>query len=75
MVSVGPQGTQPVKFTTTKAQPGNYTVDILDKHGNFTVLGTGSTTKLPINRGLVVILVVGVLVLASIVVLMFAFRR
>jgi hypothetical protein len=75
MVSVGPQGTQPVKFTVTKAQPGTYNVDILGKSGSFTILGAGSSTSTSSgNGGLIVLLIIGVLVLATVVVLIL-FRR
>jgi hypothetical protein len=43
MVSVGPQGTQPVKFTVTRSQPGTYTVNIDDQRRSFTVTGAGSS--------------------------------
>jgi len=69
MVSVGPQGTQPVKFTVTKAQPGTYTVDVLGKQGSFTILGTGGTAGAPVNGGLIAILIIGVLVIATVMVL------
>jgi len=69
MVSVGPQGTQPVKFTIAKAQPGTYTVDILGEQGSFTVLGAGGTAGAPINSGLIALLIMGVLVLATVVIL------
>jgi len=69
MVSVGPQGTQPVKFTITRAQPGTYTVDILGEQGSFTVLGAGGTTRAPVNGGLIALLIMGVLVLATVVIL------
>jgi hypothetical protein len=75
MVSVGPQGTQPVKFTVTKAQPGTYNVDILGKSGSFTILGAnGSTSGSSGNRGLIVLLIIGVLVLATVVVLILSRR-
>jgi len=69
MVSVGPQGTQPVKFTITKTEPGTYTVDILGQQGSFTVLGTGGTAGAPVNSSLIALLIMGVLVLATVVVL------
>ena len=69
MVSVGPRGTQPVKFTIAKAQPGTYTVDILGEQGSFTVLGAGGTAGAPINSGLIALLIMGVLVLATVVIL------
>jgi len=71
MVSVGPQGTQPVKFTITKAQPGTYTVDILGEQGSFTVLGAGGTAGAPVNGGLIALLIMGMLVLATVLVLIF----
>ncbi|MBM3119597.1 MAG: hypothetical protein FJ006_08645 [Chloroflexi bacterium] len=74
-VSVGPQGTQPVKFTLTKAQPGTYTVDIGGQRGSFVVLGTGGTTGAPVNGGNIAIIIVGMLVLATVVLLMLRFRR
>jgi hypothetical protein len=74
MVSVGPQGTQQVKFTVTKAQPGIYTVDIGGQHGNFTILGVDSTTTSKgANVGLIAIL--AVLILVTVVILMLTSRR
>jgi hypothetical protein len=75
MVSVGPQGTQPVKFTVAKAQPGTYTVDIGGQKGSFTINGAGGTTGKPVNGGLIAILIVGVMVLATIVALISTRRR
>ena len=68
MVSVGPQGTQPVKFTVTKAQPGTYNVDILGKSGSFTILGAGGTTGSK-TGGLIALALIGVLIIATLVVL------
>jgi hypothetical protein len=72
MVSVGPHGTQPVKFTVTKAQPGTYNVDILGKSGSFTILGAGGAggTGGSKNIGLIVLVLIGILVVASVVVLL-----
>ena len=70
MVSVGPQGTQPVQFTVTKDQPGTYNVAILDKSGSFTILGAGSSgTTGSKTGGMIVLALIGVLVVASLVVL------
>lgn len=74
MVSVGPQATQPIKFTVTRAQPGTYNVAILDKSSSFTILGAGGTTGTPANTGLIVILIIGVLVIASVMVLLLSRR-
>jgi len=74
MVSVGPQGTQPVKFIVTKAQPGTYTVDIGGQQSSFTILGVGSTTTSKgASGGLIALL--SVLILATVVVLILTFRR
>jgi hypothetical protein len=75
MVSVGPQGTQPVKFTLTRSQSGTYTVDIGDQKGSFTILGTGASTRAPVSGGLIALLVMAILVLTIVVVLMLSFRR
>jgi parallel beta-helix repeat protein len=75
MVSVGPQGTQPVKFTVTKAQPGTYTVDIAGQKGSFTVLGAGSGSGSHQNGGLIALIVMALLILATAVVLTMTFRR
>jgi len=74
MGSIGPQGTQPLKFTVTKAQPGTYAVDIGGQRGSFVVLGAGGTAGAPVNGGLIVILIMGVLILASVVVLLISRR-
>ncbi len=75
MVSVGPQGTQPVKFTVTRAQPGTYTVDIGGQKGSFTILGAGATAPAPASEGLIAILIVVALIIAIIAVLLLIFRR
>ena len=72
MVSVGPLTSQPVKFTVTKAEPGTYTVDIVDQKGSFIILGdsdTGGTTG-PKTGALIVLALIGILVIASVVVLL-----
>jgi len=74
MVSVGPQGTQPVKFTITKAQPGKYIATIDGQQASFIVLG--NKTSMPsINGGLMALMLIGILVLATMVVLILSFRR
>jgi outer membrane protein assembly factor BamB len=74
-VSVGPQGSQPVKFTVTRAQPGTYAVDILGQRGSFTILGAGAAAPAPASEGLIAILIVVALIIATAVVLLFIFRR
>ena len=76
MVSVGPQGTQPVKFTVAIAQPGTYTVDIAGQKGSFTILGAGgSSAATPASGGIIAMLVVGVLVIVVSTLLILDFRR
>jgi len=72
MVSVGPLGTQPVKFTVTKSQPGTYNVDILGKNGSFTILGAGGASGTTGSKtgGLIALALIGILVVASLVVLL-----
>jgi hypothetical protein len=71
MVSVGPQGTQPVKFTVTRAQPGTYNVDILGKSGSFTILGAGTSgTTGSKTGGMIALALIGILIVASLVVLL-----
>jgi hypothetical protein len=72
MVSVGPQASQPVKFTVTRDQPGTYTVDIVDKSGSFTIVGknAGGGTSGQNTTGLIVLVLIGVLVVATVVVLL-----
>jgi hypothetical protein len=74
MVSVGPGGAYPVKFTVTKAQPGTYTATIDGHQADFVVLGD-KTSSPAINVGTTVLLLMGILVLVVVVVLMFSFRR
>jgi len=74
MVSVGPKATQPIKFTITKAQPGTYNVAILDQSSSFTIVGDAGTARAPVNGGLIAILVIGMLVLASVMVLLLSRR-
>jgi len=75
MVSVGPQATQPVKFTVSRSQPGTYTVDIFDQNSSFTVLGNNDTAAAPVNSGMIILIALVTLVLAAVVVLFVAFRR
>jgi len=75
MVSVGPQGTQPVKFTVTKAQPGTYNIDILGKNGSFTILNAGSSASSSSeNSSLIPLLIIGMLLLVTMLVLVL-YRR
>jgi hypothetical protein len=74
MVSVGPGGTYPVKFTVTKAQPGQYIATIDGHQADFIVLGDKTSTS-PISGGLIALILAGILILTVAVVLAFSFRR
>jgi hypothetical protein len=74
MVSVGPQATQPVKFTVSRSQPGTYSIDVGGQKGSFTINGTGGTNGTPVNGGLIILVVLAVLILAAAVFLVMKFR-
>jgi hypothetical protein len=71
MVSVGPQASQPVKFTVTKDQPGTYSIDVGGQKGSFIIPGSN---KAPVSAGLIVFLIAGVLILATVMVLVLSRR-
>ncbi|MFC2049804.1 nitrous oxide reductase family maturation protein NosD [Chloroflexota bacterium] len=74
--SVDGHSSIPVQFTVTRSQPGTYTVEIKGQQASFTVLGTdGKTSGPPISGGLIALLVMVVLVLATAVMLVLSFRR
>jgi len=74
MVSVGPGGAYPVKFTVTKAQPGKYIATIDGHQADFVVLGDKTSKPSP-SGGLISFIVASFLILATAVVLMLSFRR
>jgi len=73
-VEVSPGTAYPVKFTVTKTQPGTYNVAIEGRRASFTVIG-GDSASAPASGGLIALIVIAVLILATAVVLMIAFRR
>ncbi len=76
MISVGPQATQPVKFTVTKSQPGTYAIDVGGQNGSFTILGTNSsTTSKGASSGIIVMLAFGVLILIAVVAVLLTRRQ
>jgi parallel beta-helix repeat protein len=75
MVNVSPQGTQPVKFTVTKAQPGTYAVDIGGQKGSFTITGAGGSNSSHRSGGLIAIFIVCILVILVSALLILDFRR
>ncbi len=74
MVSVGPQASQPIKFTVTKAQPGKYSVDIGGQTGSFIIPDSRVNQSAP-SASLIFFIIVGVLVLATVMVLVLSRRR
>jgi uncharacterized membrane protein len=74
MVSVGPGGVYPVKFTITKSEPGQYVATIDGHKVDFVVLGD-KTSRPSANSGPIILVVTGILVFAIAVVLMLSFRR
>ena len=76
IVSVGPGGTYPVKFTVTRSQPGTYTVNVGGQQARFAILGAGGRSSTPpMSGGLIAILVMSVLVVVTAVMLALSFRR
>jgi len=75
LVNVGPGGTSQVKFTVTKAEPGNYSVIIGSQRASF-VVGEAKKSPEPDSGGsMIPMLLMGLLFLVVIVVLMLSFRR
>jgi len=70
MISVGPQASQPIKFTVTRAQPGTYAIDIGGQTGSFTIPDTTSHNA-PINGVMIALLIMAVLVVVITMVLIF----
>jgi hypothetical protein len=74
MVSVSPQATQPVKFTVAKPEPGTYTVDIGGQTVSFTILGASHNSSSTSRSGLLAILIIGIMLLATITALLISRR-
>jgi hypothetical protein len=75
MVSVGAQGTQPVKFTVTKAQPGTYTVSVGDQKVSFVVTGAGSSPSAGMGKGLLFVAATAIIVILVGFLIVIARRR
>ncbi len=76
MISVGPQTSQPVKFTVARAQAGTYTVDIQNQQGSFVIIDqSGGATHKSNSSGLLILIGIAALVLISAVALVLSFRR
>ncbi len=74
-VTVEPMSTCPVNFLVTKDVPGTYTVAIGSQQSSFTIVGAGGgTTGSPVSAPLIVAVVIGIVLIASLV-LLFLRRR
>ena len=75
MVSVGPQGTQPVKFTITKAHPGTYTVNISDQKVSFVITGAGSSPDGQRGEGILFVAAIAAIAILVVLLIIVARRR
>ena len=73
LVTVGPGGSRPVKFTIAKDQPGTYTVILGNQRASFLV--TEDTASTSVDGGTIVMILLGFLVLAFFIVVAFSYRR
>jgi hypothetical protein len=74
-VSVGSHGTQPVKFTVTRAQPGTYAIDIEGQKASFIINGAGnSSTSTNASNILIAILIFGALAVVAVIVILLSRR-
>jgi hypothetical protein len=65
----------PAKFIVTKCQPGTYNIDIGGQKSTFTIADQNSgATSRSTSGGLIAIIIVGILILATIVVLLIKLR-
>ena len=74
LVTVGPGGSRPVKFTVTKAEPGTYTVIMGSQRASFLVT-EGTAGGISTDGGVIVMILLGFLVIAVIIVVAFSFGR
>jgi hypothetical protein len=75
VVTVGGGSSRPVKFTVTKAEPGTYTVIMGSQRASF-VVGEGDAKAAPaLSEGTIAMLLAGVVVVAFVIILAFAFKR
>jgi len=73
LVTVGPGGSRPVKFTVTKAEPGAYTIIMGSQRASFLVT-ENTDDNFNMNGGLVAILILGLLIIATVMVVALSFR-
>lgn len=75
IVTVGGGGSRPVKFTVTKAEPGSYTVIMGSQRASFVVTDGGATASPALSEGTIAMLLLGVVVVAFVLIVAFAFRK
>jgi hypothetical protein len=74
-VTVDPLSTCPVNFLVTRDVPGTYDVTIGSQRSSFTILGAADiSTGSPVSAPLIVAVVIGIVLIASLV-LLFLHRR
>jgi len=71
MVSVGPQASQPIKFTVARSEPGTYAIDIGGQTGSFTVPATRASRSLPVNWNMIAFILMALLAFAIAMILIF----
>jgi len=69
MVSVGPQASQPIKFTVSRSEPGTYSIDIGGQTGSFTIPDKQTANNPPVNWTMIAFLIMAVLAIAVAMVL------
>ena len=73
LISVGPGGSRPIKFTVTRAEPGSYTVILGNQRASFLV--TEDTASTSVDGSTVAGIILAVLFTAVLIVLLLSFRR
>ena len=74
LVTVGPGGSRPVKFTVTKAEPGTYTVIMGSQRASFLVTEDTASTA-GVDTSAIVMILMGILVVAIFIMVAFSFSR
>jgi len=75
VVTVGGGSSRPVKFTVTKAEPGTYSVIMGSQRASFVVTEYGAKAAPALSDGVIAMLLAGVVVVAFVIILAFAFRK
>ena len=74
LVTVGPGGSRPIKFTVTKSEPGTYTVIMGSQRANLLVTDDGASST-SVDGGTIVMILLGFLIVAIFIVVMLSCRR